>query len=117
MKSMAKRMIFQRTALLLIFLTILLVGCGSLFSTPIGKILENPRDYEDKTVTISGEVTEVFSLLIIKYFTVKDDTGEIVVITEKPLPKPGTKMKVKGTVREAFSLGDKSVVVIIEKSP
>ena len=112
---MLKKIIREKTALLLILLA-LLVGCGSLFSTPIGKIVENPRDYADKTVTISGEVTQVFSLLIIKYFTVKDSTGEIVVITEKPLPKPGAKMKVKGTVREAFSLGDKSVVVIIEKS-
>ncbi len=111
---MAKRIVFEKTSLLVIFL-VLLVGCSSLFSTPIGKIVENPRDYADKAVTISGEVTQVFSLLIIKYFTVKDSTGEIVVITEKPLPKPGAKMKVKGTVREAFSLGDKSVVVIIER--
>jgi hypothetical protein len=28
--------------------------------------------------------------------------SEIVVITEKPLPKPKTKMEVKGTVKEAF---------------
>jgi hypothetical protein len=110
-----KRKVSAKVGLLLISLAIF-VSCGSLFSTPIGKILENPRDYADKTVTISGEVTQVFSLLIIKYFTVKDNTGEIVVITEKTLPKPGSKMKVKGTVKEAFSLGDKSVVVIIEKS-
>jgi hypothetical protein len=114
--SMVKRIKYEEIGLLLIFLGLLLLGCDSLFSTPIGKILENPRDYAGKTVTISGEVTEVFSLVVIKYFTVKDGTGEIVVITEKPLPKAGTKMKVKGTVREAFSLGDKSLVVIIEKS-
>jgi hypothetical protein len=112
---MMERKVSVKIGLLFITLVIF-VGCGSLFSTPIGKILENPRDYADKTVTISGEVTQVFSLLIIKYFTVKDSTGEIVVITEKPLPKPGARMKVKGTVKEAFSLGDKSVVVIIEKS-
>ena len=113
---MMKRIISKKIGMRLVFLFLLFAGCDALFPTSIGKILENPRDYAEKTVTISGEVTEVFSLVVIKYFTVKDGTGEIVVITEKPLPKAGTKMKVKGTVREAFSLGDKSLVVIIEKS-
>jgi hypothetical protein len=98
----------------LLLILVLFAGCSSLFSTPIGKILENPRDYADKTVTVSGEVTGAFGLLIIKYFTLKDSTGEIAVITDKPLPRTGTKLTVKGAVKEAFSLGDKSLVVIVE---
>ena len=63
------------------FLTILLfAGCGSLMATPIKKILENPRVYNGTSVTVSGEVTELFSLIVIKYFVVKDSTGEIVVV-------------------------------------
>jgi hypothetical protein len=110
---MMNRNIARRISLFLLLL-ILFAGCSSLFSTPIGKILENPRDYADKTVTISGEVTGAFGILIIKYFTLKDSTGEIAVITDKPLPKTGTKLTVKGTVKEAFSLGDRSLVVIVE---
>jgi aspartyl/asparaginyl-tRNA synthetase len=90
------------------------IGCSSLLATPIKKILDNPRDYSDKTVTVSGEVTETFSLLVIKYFTVRDDTGEITVVTTKPLPRKGSRITVKGTVQEAFSLGEQQVIVIVE---
>lgn len=94
--------------------SVLLFGCGSLMATPIKKILDNPRDYSDKTVTVSGEVTEIFSLLVIKYFVVKDRTGEIPVVTAKPLPRKGSRITVKGTVHEAFSLGDRQLIVIVE---
>ena len=97
------------------FLAILLfAGCGSLMATPIKKILENPRVYDSKSVTVSGEVTELFSLIVIKYFVVKDSTGEIIVVTQKPLPQKGSRITVKGTVQEAFSLGDKQLIVIVE---
>ena len=91
-----------------------IVACESVVTTPIKKIIENPRDYNGKSVTISGEVTEIFSLFVIKYFVVKDKTGEIVVVTERPLPKQGSKIKMKGTVEEAFSIGDKQLIVIVE---
>jgi aspartyl/asparaginyl-tRNA synthetase len=99
-----------------VFLSLLLFSCDSFFSTPIHKILSDPRAYAEKTVTVSGEVTRVFSLAFIKYFKVRDATGEITVVTEKPLPKVGAKIKVKGSVKEAFSVGDQQVVVIVEKS-
>ena len=92
----------------------LIAGCSSLVSTPIKKILDNSRDYSNKTVTVSGEVTEVFSLVVVKYFVVKDSTGEITVVTPKPLPRKGSPITVSGTVQEAFSLGDKQVIVIVE---
>ena len=53
-------------------------------------------------------------LIVVKYFVIKDGTGEIVVVTEKPLPKEGTKITVKGTVQEAFSIGDKQLLVVVE---
>lgn len=111
--KMMKTAIFR----VLFIFPLLLAGCTSLSSTPINKILENPRDYAGKTATISGEVTEVFSLLIIKYFIVKDKTGQIAVVTERPLPNVGAKIVVKGTVEEAFSIGDKRLIVIAEKEP
>jgi len=104
-----------RMLLLIIFVTLFLCSCDSLFTTPIRKILENPRNYTGKTVTVSGEVTRVFSLIIIKYFVMRDSTGEVTIVTEKPLPKIGTKMKVKGTVEEAFAIGDQQLIVIFEK--
>jgi aspartyl/asparaginyl-tRNA synthetase len=105
-----------KTGASIILFSLLLFGCDSLFTTSIRKILEDPRDYAGKTVTVSGEVTRVLGLGFIKYFKIRDGTGEITVVTEKPLPKVGTKIKVKGSVKEAFSIGDQQVVVIVEKS-
>ncbi len=99
---------------LCVVISLILTACEGTVTTPIGKIIENPRDFDGKSIAISGEVTEIFSLLVIKYFVVKDKTGEIIVVTERPLPKQGTKIKVKGTVEEAFSIGDKQLIVIVE---
>lgn len=98
----------------LVLLLSLLLACNSILATPIRKITENPRDYSNKPVTISGEVTEVFSLIVVKYFIVRDKTGEIIVVTKRPLPKEGTKITINGTVQEAFSIGDKQLIVILE---
>lgn len=108
MRTVLKRKVIALLLALLIFL-----GC-SLLSTPIKKILDNPRDYSGKPVTVSGEVAEVFSLFVMKYFVVKDSTGEIAVVTHKPLPKKGSRITVKGAVHEAFSLGDQQLIVIVE---
>jgi hypothetical protein len=90
-----------------------LTACAS--ATPIQSILDHPRDYADKTVVLEGEVKEIFSLIVVKYFVIDDGTGEITVITSKPLPARGEQLKVKGTVREAFSLGDQTLTLIVEE--
>ena len=96
-------------------LIIAFVSCG-IGTTKIGDIVGHPRDYADKEVTISGEVTETFSLFVVKYFVVRDNSGEISVVTEKPLPAKGEKIKVKGTVKETFSFGTKTALVLVETS-
>ena len=112
---------FTRIKIILLFSFLILVflsACDRGYfesSVPVKKLLENPRDYESKTVYIEGEVSEVFSLLVVKYFTVRDNTGEIIVITERILPKKGEKLKVKGRIVEAFSIGDKTLTVFKEE--
>lgn len=96
----------------LIMLTVS-VSCG-IGTTKIGEILSHPRDYAGKEVTISGEVTETFSMVVVKYFVVRDSSGEISVITDRPLPAKGQKIKVKGKVREAFSIGPQTSLVLVE---
>jgi hypothetical protein len=98
-----------------VLLSLLIGGCSGMTSTPINKIIDNPRDFDNKTVRISGEVTEVFAFFVVKYFVVKDNTGEIMVVTKRPLPRKGSEISIKGTVREAFSLGDKQLLVIEEE--
>jgi hypothetical protein len=95
---------------LLIFLSI---SCG-IGTTKIGDITGHPRDYAGKEVTVSGEVTEVFSLLVVKYFVIRDSTGEITIVTDRPLPAKGERLQIKGTVKEAVSIGTKTTLVLVE---
>ena len=83
-------------------------------SVPIGKLQDDPRAYADRVVTIKGQVKESFSLVLMKYFVVKDDTGEIYVVTEKMLPKTGATVIIKGTVQETFSIGNSQHIVLME---
>lgn len=104
-------------ALLLSALLLSVCGCSGSWPsspTPIKALLDRPRDYEGKIVTISGEVTEVFSLIVVKTFSLRDKTGEIVVVTERISPKKGDHIAVKGTVIDAFSFGDKSITAFKE---
>jgi hypothetical protein len=84
-------------------------------ATNISTIMTNPRDYADKEVTLSGTVTDAYSFVLVKYFLINDGTGSIPVISQGVLPVKGTSIKVTGTVQEAFSLGDQSMMVLLEK--
>ncbi|MEO0183038.1 MAG: hypothetical protein ABIL40_06150 [candidate division WOR-3 bacterium] len=84
-------------------------------STPIGRIVEKPGDYENKIIIIKGEVTNRMSLLALKYYTVKDNTGEIKVITKRALPSVGAKVTVKGKIKTAFEIGSLQEIVFMEE--
>jgi hypothetical protein len=80
----------------------------------IEQIMSDPRGYVDNTVTIEGKVTDYFSLLVVKYYTVSDGTGSINVLTGRTLPAVGQKVKVRGKVTEVFSLGTRRLIVLME---
>ena len=104
----------RRFAIFLMVLAVMALSCDAVFTTSISKIIENPRDYDGKTVTISGEVTDSYSLLVVKYFTVDDGKSSITVVTQRSLPKKGTRIRVKGKVNTVFALGDTQSTVIVE---
>lgn len=103
-------------ALIIIVLTVTGVYfyVTKIYHTPIGNILKNPRDYYGKTITIAGKVTDRTSLFVVKFFRLKDKTGEIVVVTMKPLPSVGSKVRVTGSIEEAFSIGSEQTLVFVE---
>jgi hypothetical protein len=92
------------------------VSCAGLFPTPIGKIKASPREFDGKQVTVKGTVTDVASLLFVKYFLLQDETGEIPVVTERTPPGMGETVTIKGRVHEAFALGDQRLIVIVESA-
>ena len=86
-------------------------------ATDIGSIVENPRKYADQTVTVRGDVQDAFGLGSLKYYTVSDKSGSIRVLTEQPLPRKGERIRVTGQVKEAFTFGTQSAVVLVEEKP
>jgi hypothetical protein len=93
----------------------LAVACGVFFPTPIRSILDTPATYEGRTVLISGEVEESINVLVLKYYLVRDESGRIPVVTSGAVPRRGTRVRVRGVVRQAFAIGDESLTVLIEK--
>jgi len=84
---------------------------------PIEKILTNPKAYEGKVVTIEGDVTDRTAFFVVlKFFKVRDKTGEITVVTKDGLPEIKSKVRVKGKVDDAFPVGDQKLVVLTAES-
>lgn len=96
----------------------IVAGCATTpasLNASVRDIIDHPREYVGKRVTVEGEVTGTFSLMAIKYFTVNDGTGTIGIISEQPLPRKGTKISVTGMVKEALSFGPETLTMIVEE--
>ncbi len=94
-------------------LALALVGCGmtSLGADRIGTLLQDPAAYDGKTVKVVGEVTNVVKLpfLETRLYTVRDGTGELVVVTYGELPRVGQRVIARGTFSTLATFGVQSV--------
>jgi len=97
-------------------LTILLLACSAAGPTKIKQILDDPREHDGREVTIEGQVQTSANLVLFKYFVVKDETAEIIVITSEPVPTRGERLRVHGRVNQAFAFQGKSLTVVMEDS-
>jgi hypothetical protein len=66
--------------------------------THIGELVGSPQKFADQEVRIQGKVTRVFKLplVAIRLYSVRDETGEIVVRSEREPPLAGATTHVKG---------------------
>ena len=94
---------------------LLLAGCASV--TPIGDLLSNPGKYNGKTVKVEGEVTRSVGAIVAGAYEVKDNTGQLTVLSEGNSPPPqGVKIGVKGKFQSLVTLGSKAIAVLKEQS-
>lgn len=105
---------------LLTAVSLLLLACAG---TPvagnavsIGAIQGDPRTWVGKRVVIEGQVTHTMSLLLARYFTLDDGTGTMNVLTDKPLPARGQRLRVTGKVSDFFSFGSDSTLILMEEA-
>jgi hypothetical protein len=94
---------------------LLLAACPGAKS--IRELLDDPGKYDGKTVRIAGDVTGAVGALGVGVYQVNDGTGTLTVVSKdgSGTPRVGAKVGVQGEFRSAFTLGLKSVTVLVEQ--
>jgi hypothetical protein len=93
---------------------LLLLGCGG--TTPIKTLLDDPHQFDGKTVRIAGQVQGSVGALGYGAYQVNDGTGTLSVVSEGGgVPRQGAKVGVEGTFHAAYTLGSQSVAVLVEQ--
>jgi hypothetical protein len=95
-----------------------LAGCDYLpFGyTSVKEITAAPARFEGEVVKIKGHAEGATSVMGFRAFLLRDDTGEIVVVTTGELPASGESVALKGTVRSAVIIGGSSVGLRVEET-
>jgi hypothetical protein len=90
----------------------LLTACGSV---KIGRINADPSRYRNRTVSVSGRVTNSVGLLGTGGYQVEDETGKIFVISRSGVPSRGSEVQVKGSVTPGVTVLGQAVGVAIRE--
>ncbi len=89
--------------IVVIALAALLGGCDYLpFGyTPIGEIVASPGRFEGRDVKVRGEVTQITKLPLVELrsYTLRDESGEILVLTEGALPALDERRAIRAQVK------------------
>ena len=93
-------------------LTIAALAACALGTRRISEIRQFPGKYEDRSVSIEGEVTSSWSVPLVPFrmYQVDDGTGQMTVLAEGTrVPTKGAHVRVRGKLREVGTFGDRSV--------
>jgi hypothetical protein len=92
-------------AKLAIVAALVVLGTAGCATKSISSVLADPSRYRDRQVQIAGEVVDSFGVLGRGVYRVGDGTGQMWVMSNEGVPRTGARVKVRGTVRDAFSVG------------
>jgi len=110
---MGDRTIRRLLALGALLTLLLLPGCSQLGIgfTKIGDLLANPQKYSAQEVRVRGKVTNVLKLPFVatKIYSIRDDSGEINVRTDREAPMVGAEVRVKGVLDTVATIGEQNV--------
>lgn len=82
----------------------------------IGSLLGDPGRYDGKVVRIVGEVEGAVGFLGYGMYQVDDGTATITVVSERQgAPRSGTRLRVEGEFKAAFTIGAETVGVLLER--
>jgi hypothetical protein len=94
-------------------LAITLGACAvSLRNPDISELQRHPGRYQDRTVSVSGVVTNSWGVPLVpfRFYKVDDGTGEVTVLSQSSrMPARGERVRVKGRVQDVAMLGGRAV--------
>ena len=97
---------------------ILITGCAAR-GVHVAQLKDQPAKYYDKTVSVSGVVTNSWGIPLVPFqlYNVDDGTGQITVVSHSGrAPSKGSHVQVKGRVNELATFGGQSVGLHIEET-
>jgi hypothetical protein len=114
MPSILKRRVGSPLHLAILTTAALILGCKG--TTPIKTLLDDPRQFDGKTVRIVGQVKGSVGALGFGAYQVNDGTGTLSIVSEGGgVPREGAKVGVEGTFRSAYTLGTQTLAVLVEQ--
>lgn len=96
---MTDRLTGNLVRMLLIFSAtgVLLGGCNRIDATPINEVVTSPANFDGKEVMLHGVAKQRTRLPLfnMKSYVLKDESGEITILTEADLPRTDETLSVK----------------------
>ena len=89
----------------------LITGCAAR-GVRVAELKDQPTKYADKTVSVTGVVTSSWGIPLLPFqlYNVDDGSGEITVLSRNGrTPARGTRVEVKGEIREVAVFGGRSL--------
>lgn len=106
-----------RTLAVAVLSALLISGCAAR-GVRIAELKDQPTKYDDKTVSITGEVTSSWGIPLVPFqlYNVDDGSGEITVLSRSGrAPAKGTRVEVKGKINEFAVFGGRSVGLHVQE--
>lgn len=87
-----------------------LSSCGPT-ATPVADIVKSPGSFEGKEVTLRGTAKDQMQIPLVdtKSYVLKDNSGEIMILTDGELPKTDERLTVKVKVQNLAIVNGKSL--------
>jgi hypothetical protein len=101
-----------------IMIAVLLALGGCRYATTnIGEITSKPAEFLGKEVTVVGEVTSSVKLPFVPAgYTIRDDTGQMAVVTSGPLPVDGTKVRIRAQVEASATIAGRTIGLYLRET-
>jgi hypothetical protein len=81
----------------------------------ISDINSSPDRYDGRMVSVSGTAANSLGVLGAGMYELTDETGSIPVLSQNGVPTEGARVRIKGRVHKAFTVGPRAVTVIVQE--